>query len=83
MIAVSQINRLLVESNKKGDLNVSPMKARMTLKKSLKSLKLRDPQDLPPPSVLAASPRKGCAGARNAVHGTIDQMLPGYPRGRP
>ena len=35
IIAVRQINRLLVEFNKKGDLNVSAMKAGMTRKKSV------------------------------------------------
>jgi len=47
MITPRQINRLLVEFNKKGDLSMSAMKAGMTRKTATKYLKLKDPQDPP------------------------------------
>ncbi|MEI6183747.1 MAG: IS21 family transposase [Polynucleobacter sp.] len=47
MITSRQINRLLVEFNQKGDLNMSAMKAGMTRKTAAKYLKMKDPQDPP------------------------------------
>jgi transposase InsO family protein len=47
MITARQINRLLVEFNKKGQLNMSAMKAGMTRKTAAKYVKLNDPQDPP------------------------------------
>ena len=47
MITARQINRLLVEFNKKGQLNMSPMKAGMSRKTAAKYVKLNDPQDPP------------------------------------
>ena len=47
MITARQINRLLVEFNKKGKLNMSAMKAGMTRKTAAKYVKLKDPQDPP------------------------------------
>jgi hypothetical protein len=47
MITARQINRLLVEFNKKGNLNMSAMKAGMTRKTAAKYMKLSDPQDPP------------------------------------
>ena len=47
MITPRQINRLLVEFNRKGDLNMSALKAGITRKTAAKYLKLKDPQDPP------------------------------------
>ena len=47
MITARQINRLLVEFNKKGQLNMSAMKAGMTRKTAAKYVKLNDLQDPP------------------------------------
>jgi transposase InsO family protein len=47
MINARQINRLLLEFNQKGKLNMSAMKAGMTRKTAAKYLKLKDPQDPP------------------------------------
>jgi transposase InsO family protein len=47
MITARQINRLLVEFNKKGQLNMSAMKAGITRKTAAKYVKLTDPQDPP------------------------------------
>ena len=47
MINVHQINRLLLEFNQKGNLNMSAMKAGMTRKTAAKYLKMRDPRDPP------------------------------------
>jgi len=47
MITPRQINRLLQEFNKKGDLTMSAMKAGMTRKTAAKYMKLKDPLDPP------------------------------------
>jgi hypothetical protein len=47
MITPRQINRLLVEFNRKGNLNMCAMKAGMTRKTAAKYLKMKDPQDPP------------------------------------
>ena len=47
MITARQINRLLLEFNKKGNLTMSAMKAGMTRKTAAKYTKLADPQDPP------------------------------------
>lgn len=49
MITARQINRLLVEFNKKGNLHMSALKAGMTRKTAAKYMKLKDPQDPPKP----------------------------------
>lgn len=47
MITFRQINRLLLELNKKGDLNMSALKAGITRKTAAKYSKLEDPYDPP------------------------------------
>ena len=47
MITARQINRLLLEFNKKGNLHMSSLKAGMTRKTAAKYMKLKDPQDPP------------------------------------
>ena len=47
MITPRQINRLLLEFNKKGDVSMSAMKAGITRRTAAKYLKMADPQDPP------------------------------------